>query len=640
MKNIKLIILVALILTINYSCKKFDKDDNPDIADTENDMKDIVVPDGFKWETTATNNFYLTGGFGEVVRITSEDETVVYHKGTYIEENGIYSVDLRLPSHLNSVKINSVSVDLMGGVVYYDLSTNKSSLVNYALEFDGVDDYVDFGDIVELNSVQTFTVEGLAYDYLNTDSDYIFSKIDDATNDFIIRTDAGTMIIEIGNGFDTYATWADYSTDPSTSAPQWFHWAVVYDGFAGISNSDKLKLYIDGTQKVLVFTNGPVPGNTANLASNSAILSSSLGYFNGFMDEIRIWDDVRTPTEIDDNKDVKILDPNADASLIAYYRMDTNSGSTLFDTQGNYDATIYGSADWATYINMWDSDDDGIEDIDDDYWDDPLRAHDNYYPSGDTGTVVFEDLWPGTGDYDFNDLVIGYQFKTVTSATNRVTEIYCFFEVRAHGAQLDNGFGFQLPGATSGVLPQVVVTGYSHTQGMITIDGITHFETGQTYPVVIVMDRVADFMDKFQNTDDWQPTIPYVPLTVILTAPLDSDLTASDFDMENWDPFMFVDQKRGYEVHKIDMAPTSLVDLSYFGTIDDVSVPGDGKYYRTSTGLPWALEFPTTFEYPFEKKYITIAYLHFRAWAEGNTSYNDWYSNTSSGYRNTSYIYN
>jgi hypothetical protein len=34
------------------------------------------------------------------------------------------------------------------------------------------------------------------------------------------------------------------------------------------------------------------------------------------------------------------------------------------------------------------------------------------------GTLAFEDLWPSTGDYDFNDLVVDYDFKIIKTIKN------------------------------------------------------------------------------------------------------------------------------------------------------------------------------------------------------------------------------
>ncbi len=57
-----------------------------------------------------------------------------------------------------------------------------------------------------------------------------------------------------------------------------------------------------------------------------------------------------------------------------------------------------------------DTDGDGIANTLDMYPNDATRAFDNYYPSKTVfGTLAFEDLWPGKGDYDMNDLVVDYQ---------------------------------------------------------------------------------------------------------------------------------------------------------------------------------------------------------------------------------------
>ncbi len=49
-----------------------------------------------------------------------------------------------------------------------------------------------------------------------------------------------------------------------------------------------------------------------------------------------------------------------------------------------------------------DSDGDGIPDHFDDFPSDPAMAFNNYYPCDAAyGTLAFEDMWPGKGDYDF-----------------------------------------------------------------------------------------------------------------------------------------------------------------------------------------------------------------------------------------------
>ena len=270
---------------------------------------------------------------------------------------------------------------------------------------------------------------------------------------------------------------------------------------------------------------------------------------------------------------------------------------------------------------------------------DATRAYDNYKPTTDYGTLVYEDIWPWEGDYDFNDLVLGYRFKTVTNASDEVVEIYATFIVRANGARMHNGFGFELPDAAAGILTNVEVSGYSHTQGIITIDGTTKLESAQTNPVVIAFDDTWDLMQGISNTYSGSFT-PYDSVEIKIEVTGGGPFTAANFSLNTWNPFLFIEQTRGREVHLIDYTPTDLMTTTYFGTGHDASVPGTGDYYKTNTDYPWGMEFETTYSHTVELRGPSIAYLHFIEWIQsGGTLYTDWYSNTGVGYRNTAYIY-
>lgn len=102
-----------------------------------------------------------------------------------------------------------------------------------------------------------------------------------------------------------------------------------------------------------------------------------------------------------------------------------------------------------------------MDDDEDDYPNDPERAYDVYYPNEDTyGTLAFEDNWPGLGDYDFNDLILDYNFQEVLNADNEVVDIYGKYSVRVVGASYVNGFGFQM-NAQPGDIESV--SGFSNT---------------------------------------------------------------------------------------------------------------------------------------------------------------------------------
>ncbi len=113
----------------------------------------------------------------------------------------------------------------------------------------------------------------------------------------------------------------------------------------------------------------------------------------------------------------------------------------------------------------------------------------------------------------------------------------------------------------------------------------------------------------------------------------------ADIGTPPYNAFLFIDHERGKEIHLIDNEPTSKVDESYFGTLNDDSDPATGRYYVTGNKLPWVIEIPENFDYPIEKANILQTYLKFAEWAiSGGTTYTDWYADEP-GYRNENNIY-
>ena len=264
----------------------------------------------------------------------------------------------------------------------------------------------------------------------------------------------------------------------------------------------------------------------------------------------------------------------------------------------------------------------------------------NNFPATGYGTLAFEDLWPGKGDYDFNDLVLDYKFVITTNTSNMVEQLEATFIIKAFGATLENGFGFQLPDAIDPA--DLTVSGYSLTENYITLNG-NGTEAGQSKPTIIVYDNAFNEMAHpgvgiGVNTD---PAAPYVsPVTLNLTIGFpENTYSYAELDIANFNPFLIVDLNRGVEVHLPDYPPTDLADQSLLGTMEDSSDPGTERYYKTENNLPWAINIYENFDYPKEKVSIINAHLKFAEWAESSgTEYQDWYLDLND-YRNDSNIY-
>ena len=64
-----------------------------------------------------------------------------------------------------------------------------------------------------------------------------------------------------------------------------------------------------------------------------------------FLSDVRIWNTVRTVTQISDNKDARLV--GDETGLIHYWKIDEGSGTSIEDLVGTTDGTIVG-ADWVS----------------------------------------------------------------------------------------------------------------------------------------------------------------------------------------------------------------------------------------------------------------------------------------------------
>lgn len=264
------------------------------------------------------------------------------------------------------------------------------------------------------------------------------------------------------------------------------------------------------------------------------------------------------------------------------------------------------------------------------------------------GTLAYEDLWPGKGDYDFNDLVIGYSFDITKDNEENVENIEATFVIKAYGASLHNGFAFTLPNVEPSDIESV--TGYDIASSSVFNINSNGLEAGQSKATIIVFDDVRRVMPKTTggtgvNTMEEHDFINPVTMTLNITF-VDGAITYSQLDIGNFNPFIVVNTvtdeslgMRGLEIHLPNYEPSDLMDDTYFGTHGDASQPGIGKYFVTENNLPWAVNIAEDFDWVIELQDITGAYLHFIEWAEtGGNNYDNWYQDHS-GYRTSNLIY-
>jgi hypothetical protein len=245
--------------------------------------------------------------------------------------------------------------------VYDKKSTSFST--SSSLIFDGSNDKVTTN--LSMNNWSAFTFEAWVYPESTGSREGIIGHNDIIEFGFI---DSNTIQLWTSRG--SAINW-DFS---SSTLPfnTWHHIVGVGDGTA---NSNNLKLYING---ILELQGGSAPSGdhygtanyTLNIGAGAYDPLNSTQYYDGNLDEIRVWNSARSIDEIKANMFKQL---NGDENnLQAYYKMSTATGTTLVDNSSNSnDGTITG-ATWGT----------------------------NYVPLGDLNSSYqtdMEGLWEATG---------------------------------------------------------------------------------------------------------------------------------------------------------------------------------------------------------------------------------------------------
>ena len=179
---------------------------------------------------------------------------------------------------------------LMGG---FNFSANTAAgQLGNALSFDGMNDYVDIGDMNnKLDAVSAFTVSAWAYRGSASASGNIFTKYNGATNNISLTCGGSPggiddVKFDVSNAGTTYG----YTTGNIIGATTWVHVAAVYDG-TQTGNAYRAKIYINGAMQTLTFS-GTIPAST-NSSSNTVMLGARIGAttvsWEGRLDDVRVY---------------------------------------------------------------------------------------------------------------------------------------------------------------------------------------------------------------------------------------------------------------------------------------------------------------------------------------------------------------
>ncbi|TWT84883.1 PilZ domain protein [Planctomycetes bacterium CA13] len=222
---------------------------------------------------------------------------------------------------------------------------------NRGLDFDGIDDYVAIANGASLTMSNTMTLEA----WINPDA----------------STNVNRMILnkegeyEVALFSDNRIYWAFANTDPgwtwhdtgyTVANDQWTHIAVSYD-------NGTVSTYVNGTLIDTYNGSGAIGDSHATqdeLRIGGRSNNPADKFFDGQIDDVRIWEVARSEAEIQANLDVNLT--GAEADLAGYWTFEDGTGSTAADLtiNANHGTLVDGGSgaagpQWTGYVTDQDT---------------------------------------------------------------------------------------------------------------------------------------------------------------------------------------------------------------------------------------------------------------------------------------------
>lgn len=609
----------------------------------EGPMTGMNVSDNFNFDTAKSSTISLIApdflkGAGFSLHLTSEANDSIPFASASFGQDGRFSEYFELPTSQDSITIRSnyvgltdmITVPLENGNVHFDyrplyeredsvsgksLSVTKKG--NDTFEQDGftflspydgngVPDNLVAPDIIQQNLLDDINASLPENQKLpNSHPEYLAGK---ETN-IVLKKEADVWVTFVGEG----AGWRNalgYYTYPigqePTSVEEIDTHYIIFPNISmknsggGLSPGDRVLL-------------GRFPANSvvSRFLVANGYNGNGIGEGNGTHYS---QPELNAENDPDLKKHMVVLyDTARELAILAFEDVprdwpscDQDFNDAIFYAKSNpVDAIV--SSNLAAIDTANDADGDGINDELDYFPFDPDVAFNNFAPSANSnGTLAYEDLWPSKGDYDFNDLVVAYNYNLLANADGNISRIEATYTIEHIGAAFHNGFAISFPFSPSNIESvenQILDKQYLNIQANGTEAGTAADET-----VIVIADDTFDLLGTELNIE------------ITFSNPVAKE----SLGRVPFNPFIIVNGVREREVHLPDLEPTS--KAQFLGDKDDYSDRDKNRFYKTEKNLPWALNIYDAFDPPQERVPIIMTYPKFVPWANsGGTNEQTWY---------------
>jgi|GEM_PF-1383089 len=215
----------------------------------------------------------------------------------------------------------------------FAIQGNGIAMPASALDFDGVNDYVSIPHNALLKPTSQITIEAWVNPRdIHTNTYYEIYRKEDGNGRHLFSFQEHGTILSFGLGVGTTYVELDVPINKADYENQWVHVAATYDG-------KTKRVYRNGVLIGSINTTGPIisTGTSPVLIGQN---QAQPEYFNGKIDEVRLWGRALCQTEIQQTMNCELTIPQN--GLIAYYKFNQGFASipnpsviTLLDASGN-----------------------------------------------------------------------------------------------------------------------------------------------------------------------------------------------------------------------------------------------------------------------------------------------------------------
>ncbi len=300
-------------------------------------------------QATATDDVAVVGvqvtvdGMPLGAELTEPPYTVAWDTTTVAD--GPHTVSVQARDATNNMGTASVVVTVRNAPV---------TTPAYYVELDGVSDYVEVADADALSfgtgtADQPLTIETWFRPDTMAGKQNLVSKWSwqGAVHEYRLYIAPGPVLRLDLRDASAGVTVSVLTNGQAGLVGGWHHLAVTYDGRGGATAADGVTFYIDGVAVPVTRQNNVAYVAMENWTAPLELGCETVGFqqFDGGLDEVRLWNAVRTPSEIQ----AALLSTltGSEAGLVAYWRFDEGAGMSVDDDSPNtHTGTFHNAVTW------------------------------------------------------------------------------------------------------------------------------------------------------------------------------------------------------------------------------------------------------------------------------------------------------